>query len=204
MVDGGKAVGSKGLLGDEKEGAEAEVKITAADPVAAAANKGNSMRLMPIRMMTLVRGLTYMAVLTVPLRAGAFEQPKDPCSVLTLQEVSAALGAKSMEPKHVVATLCEWDVSGPPSDTSSKKLTLGFLSASAWEQTRSLREGMKSFTRTSVEGLGEEAVFSTNGRISTLQVKKGSAVLDMHLYGFPPDQAKGMEITLARAALGRF
>ncbi len=124
--------------------------------------------------------------------------------MLTPLEVSAALGAKSSKPKRVVATLCEWDVSEQPSDTHSRKLTLGFLSASAWEQTRAMRERMQKFTRTSIDGLGEEAVFSTNGTICTLQVKKGSAVLDMHLYGFPPDLAKDKQITLARAALGRF
>jgi hypothetical protein len=157
-----------------------------------------------IRMMTLLSGLISLAALTVPLRAGAFEPPKDPCSVLTPLEVSGALGSNS-EPKHVVATLCQWEASGQSSDTHGKKLTLGFLSASAWEQTKALREQyMKTFTRTNIDGLGEEAVFSTNGTICTLQVKKGPAVLDMHLYGFPPDQAKDKEITLARAALGRF
>jgi hypothetical protein len=154
--------------------------------------------------MMLVRGLMSTVVLTVPLRAVAFEPPKDPCSVLTPQEVSAALGEKSSDPKRVVATLCEWNVSEQPSGTHNKKLTLGFLSASAWEQTKAMRERMHTFTRTSIDGLGEEAVFSTNGTICTLQVKKGSAVLDMHLYGFPPDLAKDKQITLARAALGRF
>jgi hypothetical protein len=155
-------------------------------------------------MMTLLGSLMSLA-LTIPLRAGAFEPPKDPCSVLTSQEASAALGSNSTEPKHVVATLCQWEVSGQSSDTHVKKLTLGFLSASAWEQTKALKaQYMRTFTRTNIDGLGEEAVFSTNGTICNLQVKKGSAVLDMHLYGFPPDQAKDKEITLARAALGRF
>jgi hypothetical protein len=155
--------------------------------------------------MTLLSGLISLAALTVALRAGAFEPPKDPCSILTTQEVSAALGSNSSEPKHVVSTLCQWEASGQSLDMHGKKLTLGFLSASAWEQTKALREQyLRTFTRTNVDGLGEEAVFSTNGTICTLQVKKGSAVLDMHLYGFPPDQAKDKEITLARAALGRF
>jgi hypothetical protein len=156
-------------------------------------------------MVTLLSSLLSLPAPIVSLRAGAFEPPKDPCSVLTAQEVSAAFGSNSMEPKHVVATLCQWEVSGQSADTHGKKLTLGFLSASAWEQTKALREQyLRTFTRTNVDGLGEEAVFSTNGTICTLQVKKGSAVLDMHLYGFPPDQAKDKEITLARAALGRF
>jgi hypothetical protein len=143
-------------------------------------------------------------MLILPLRAGAFEPPKDPCSVLTAQEVGAALDVPSASSKHVVSTQCEWDAPGQASAAHAKKLTLGFLSASAWEQTRALREQMHAFTRTAVAGLGEEAVYSTNGTICTLQVKKGTAVLDMHLYGFPPDQAKDRLITLARAALARF
>jgi hypothetical protein len=162
------------------------------------------MKSMPTSMIALVRSLASVAVLLAPLRAGAFEPPKDPCSVLKQEEVSIALGTNSASGKHVVATLCEWDVSGQSSDNHSKKLTLGFLSASAWEKTKALREQMRQITRSSVDGLGDEAVFSTVGTICTLQVKKGSAVLDMHLYGFPPDQAKAKEITLARAALGRF
>ena len=161
------------------------------------------MKLRPLRV-TLTKALVPLAVLAVPLLASAFEPPKDPCSVLTPQEVGAALGTEATNPKHVVATLCEWDVAGHASKASGKKLTLGFLSASAWEQTKALREQMRHITRTGVPGLGEEAVFSIAGTICTLQVKKGSAVLDMHLYGFSPDQAKDKEITLARAALGRF
>jgi hypothetical protein len=160
------------------------------------------MRLTSIHMALMV-GLVTLAALAVPRPAGAFDPPKDPCAVLTTQEVSAALGGASADPKHVVATQCEWDLaakaSGPP-----KKVTLDFLSTSAWEQTRALREHMQGSTHTNVDGLGEEAVFSSNSLLCTLQVKKGSAVLDIHLYGFPPDVAKAKQIELAKAALGRF
>ena len=148
--------------------------------------------------------LATIPFLCVSRYAAAFAPPADPCSVLTTEQVSAALDAKSTAGKHVVATLCEWDAVGQQAAARSRKLTLGFLSASAWEQTKALRERMHSFKRTPVEGLGEEAVFSTNGTICTLQVKKGSAVLDMHLFGFAADQAKAKEIALARVALGKF
>jgi hypothetical protein len=143
-------------------------------------------------------GLAALETLGLYGVADAFEPPKAPCSVLTPQEVAAAIGANSGA-RQIVSTLCEWDASGHPG-----KFTLGFLSASAWEQTKAMRERIKGFERTPISGLGEEAVFSTNGMISTLQVKKGSAVLDMHLYGIAPDNAKGKEVILAKAALGRF
>jgi hypothetical protein len=81
---------------------------------------------------------------------------------------------------------------------------VGFLSASAWEQTKALRESMKGIERSPVSGLGEEAVFSVTRVTNTLQVKKGGAVLDMHLYGFAPDQAKSKAVELARSALSKF
>lgn len=129
--------------------------------------------------------------------AAAFEPPTDPCSLFTTEQVSAALGRQATPGKHVVRTLCEWEAGG-------KKLTVGFLSASAWEQTKALRERMKGITRTPISGLGEEAVFAVTPMTNTLQVKKGAAVLDMHLYGFAPDQAKAKEIALARSALSKF
>jgi hypothetical protein len=142
----------------------------------------------------------FVALLGVSPRANAADPPKDPCSVLTQEQVSAALGVKAAPGKQVVPTLCAWEVLGQPSGMRSKKLTVGFLKAAAWEQTKALREQIKEFKRTPVSGLGDEAVFSTNGVICTLQVKKGSVVLDMHLYGFAPDQAKEVEIALAREA----
>ena len=122
----------------------------------------------------------------------AFEAPTDPCSLFTLERFSSALEMKATPGKRVVPTLCEWDAGG-------RKLTVGFLSASAWEQTKALRESMKGIARTSISGLGEEAVFAATPVTNTLQVKKGGAVLEIHLYGFAPDQAKAKEIALARS-----
>ena len=141
--------------------------------------------------------ITSLVSFVLPRSASAFDPPIDPCSLFTTEQVSATLEVKAIPGKHVVTTLCEWDA-------GSKKLTVGFLSASAWEQTKALRESMKGIVRTPVEGLGEEAVFAESQVTNTLQVKKGNAVLDMHLYGFTPEQAKAMAIALARSALGKF
>ena len=118
-------------------------------------------------------------------------------AVYIREQVSSALKMKATPGKRVVPTLCEWDAGG-------RKLTVGFLSASAWEQTKALRESMKGIARTSISGLGEEAVFAATPMTNTLQVKKGGAVLDIHLYGFAPDQAKAKEIALAQSALDKF
>jgi hypothetical protein len=133
----------------------------------------------------------------------AVTPPVDPCSLFSADQVSTALEAKAGAGAHVVATLCAWEVASPSKLTQARKLTVGFLDAAAWEQTKALRESMKSFTRTTIQGLGEEAVFSTYQSISTLQVKKGRLVLDMHLYGFTPEQAKPKEVALAGAALAK-
>ncbi|HEV2702631.1 MAG TPA: hypothetical protein VGV09_13430 [Steroidobacteraceae bacterium] len=148
--------------------------------------------------------LASLALLSNPRDAMAFDPPKDPCSVLTTEQVSAALEGKVTAGEHVVATLCEWKPADQTPGARPKRLTLGFLSASAWEQTKAPRATMRSITRSPVEGLGEEAVFSSSPVTCTLQVKKGAAVLDIHLYGVPPDQAKIKEIALARSALAKF
>jgi hypothetical protein len=137
--------------------------------------------------------------------AAAFDPPKDPCSLLTTAEVAAALGLKVSPGKRLVPALCEWKAAGQGSSAGvSKKLTVGFLSASTWEETKALRERMKGIARTPIAGLGEEAVFAATPVANTLQVKKGTAVLDVHLYGFTPEESKTKEIALARSALGRF
>ena len=142
---------------------------------------------------------TCLVSLVLPRSAAAFDPPVDPCSLFTAEQVSAALDLKAMTGKRVVATLCEWDTSVP-----GKKLTAGFVSASAWEQTRALREQMKGIARTPIAGLGEEAVFAASQLTNSLEVKKGRAVLGLHLYGFTPEQSKAKEIALARVALGKF
>ena len=141
--------------------------------------------------------ITTLVSFVLPRSAAAFDPPTDPCSLFTTEQVSATLELKAMPGKHVVTALCEWDA-------GSKKLTVGFLSASAWEQTKALRQSMKSIARTPISGLGEEAVFAATPVANTLQVKKGGAVLDIHLYGFAPDQAKAKEIALAQSALDKF
>ena len=143
----------------------------------------------------------FVALLVIPQHVAALDSGKDPCSLFTQEQVSTALSVKATPGKRVVATLCAWEVLGQSSGIHTKKLTLGLLNAAAWEQTKSLREQIREFKRTPVSGVGDEAVFSTNGVICTLQVKKGSVVLDMHLYGFSPDQAREIEIGLAREAL---
>ncbi|MBV8146902.1 MAG: hypothetical protein JO184_18070 [Gammaproteobacteria bacterium] len=162
------------------------------------------MRLISASIPALVALITIVS-LVLPRSAAAYDPPTDPCSLFTVEQVSAALELKALPGKRVLATQCEWHPAEKASgNAGTRKLTAGFLSASAWEQTRALREGMKGITRTPVAGLGEEAVFSASQVTNTLQVKKGNAVLDLHVYGFTPEQAKAKEIALARSALGKF
>jgi hypothetical protein len=155
------------------------------------------------RLRVCVRGMVALAAIAFYGTAASFDPPKDPCSLLMPQEVISAIGANS-GPHQVVPTLCEWVASGPSSTGRSAKITVGFLSASAWVQTKAMRENMKGTLRIPVSDLGEEAVFSTNEVVNTLQIKKGSVVLDLHIYDLAPSEAKAKGIVLARAALERF
>jgi hypothetical protein len=52
-------------------------------------------------------------------------------------------------------------------------------------------------TKTPVSDVGDEAVSGTSPAGTVLTVKKGSTVFVVHVYGFPVDQTKVMEKTLA-------
>lgn len=148
--------------------------------------------------------MLLMALLMVAVPALAVNAPKDPCSLLTQDQVNAALGMKAAPGKRAATTMCEWDVPGQPFGIRGKKVTLGFLSASSWQYMKMQMPGGK-VTKTPVSGLGDEAIFTIAGStpLGTLNVKKGDIVLSIHVYGLPPDQQKEKAITLAKEALAK-
>ncbi|MDE2350211.1 MAG: hypothetical protein KGL92_17045 [Gammaproteobacteria bacterium] len=145
--------------------------------------------------------LVALTALAWPRCASAYDPPADPCSLFTAAQIGTILGQPVSAGKRVVASLCEWDAASHAGQT---RLTVGFLDANAWERTKALRERIHGIQRTPIAGLGEEAVFAVTPVTDTLQVKKGNAVLDLHLYGFAAQDAKTKAVALARAALGKF
>ena len=58
-------------------------------------------------------------------------------------------------------------------------------------------------TKAPVSDVGDEAVSGTSPAGTVLTVKKGSTVFVVHVYGFPVDQTKVMEKTIALQILAK-
>ena len=143
-----------------------------------------------------------MLIFMACLPADGAPPPGDPCTLVTQEQVSAALGMKTAPGKHAAAKLCEWGVPGQPLGIRAKKATIGLLNASGWSYLKAQMPGGR-VSKTTVSGLGDDAVFIAGNGLGTLSVKKGDIILDIHVYGFPVNELKDKEIMLAKAALAK-
>jgi hypothetical protein len=134
--------------------------------------------------------------------------PGDSCSLLTEAQVSGVLGVSVGAGQHVGgASLCGWS---QPSDTShtGKRVVLDLFgpmgSLTPADRFTTAKTPVKGITKTPVGGIGDDAYFITTPGIGTgLNVKKGSSVFQIRVYGFSIDQVEAMEKTLAQDALAK-
>jgi hypothetical protein len=130
--------------------------------------------------------------------------PADPCTLLTQPQVSAVLGASVGVGKRVAPTLCEWSAPGQPQTLSAKKVTVTLQDERAFAAAKTpVPDGRARITKAPVSDVGDEAVSGTSPAGTVLTVKKGSTVFVVHVYGFPVDQTKVMEKTLALHILSK-
>jgi hypothetical protein len=124
------------------------------------------------------------------------ETPPAPCTLLTVDEVSAALGAKAGPGAPIATTGCSWTVPNPHM----------IVTVSLWpgDAFASMKTPLPKVTKTPVSGLGDDAVLANIANFMSLSVKKGSVVFMIKVYGVP-DPAKQTSIaeTLASAVVGR-
>jgi hypothetical protein len=124
------------------------------------------------------------------------ETPPAPCALLTVDEVSAALGAKVSAGDPIATTGCSWTVSSPHT----------IVTVSLWpvHGFADMKMPLPNMTKTSVSGVGDEAVLTTVGNFTSLSVKKGNVVFIVKVYGVPDlNKQTTIEETLARAVAGR-
>jgi hypothetical protein len=63
---------------------------------------------------------------------------------------------------------------------------------------------MQGITKTPVSGVGDDAIsITTPGMGTGLTFRKGASALDVRVYGFPLDQIKAKEETLARGIIAK-
>ena len=148
----------------------------------------------------------------------AGEGASDACSLLSPARVSIVLGVAVGAgqpvvpnipglPSPTVSKVCGW--SQPGSTTpSDKRVVLDIFgpmgSLSPTDRFNNGKTPVKGITKTPVSGIGDDAYYiSTPGIGTGLNVKKGSFVFQIRVYGFSQDQIKTMEKTLAQDAVAK-
>jgi len=132
----------------------------------------------------------------------------DACSLLTEARVSAVLGVSVGAGQHIAANnslICGWSQAGSTTP-SSKRVVVDILaaigSAKPVDRFNTSKTPVEGITKTPVTGIGDDAFYITTPGIGTaLMIMKGSSVIQIRVYGFPVDEIKEKEKTLAQDAL---
>jgi len=142
-----------------------------------------------------ILGCVFNLLLMLPGAQAA--APPDACSLLTSAQVSVVLGisVKAGEPAPD-KTLCDGP---PPSPANTKRVEISVSDASNWSVVKN--GGGQGEERTPVSGLGDDAVYLKTAGQTMLYVRKGELEFYVLVRGFPLDQIKVKEKTLAQQVL---
>jgi hypothetical protein len=151
--------------------------------------------------MALVTGL--LCFLAVCSSRSAYSAPSSgPCSLLTPAQISAVLSLNVAAGKPLGTKSCDWTAPGQPIGINAKKVTVTLLDEQGFAYAK-MPVNFKGITKTSVSGIGDDAVYGTAAGQGTLSVKKGNSAFAVHVYGFPLDQIEAKEKTLALEILSK-
>jgi hypothetical protein len=108
--------------------------------------------------------------------------PTDACSLLTTEQVSAALGGAVGPGKTLAGGVCQWTQTGKPG-AALLKLDVTLITPEHFARLKSVTQG----TITKVGGLGDEAFYSTltqgHTTLTVLYVKKGPSAVTIRVSG---------------------
>lgn len=128
--------------------------------------------------------------------------PKDACSLLTPAQVTAVLGFSAKPGRFIKSdtTVCDWPLPSLAKATSkgTKIIEVALLSPDSWAM---LAPALSAMTK--LPGVGDYAAYGGPDNTMTLYVKKGKAVFRVTVGGFPLDQVKAKEKTLAQDILAK-
>jgi len=136
--------------------------------------------------------------------------PTDACTTLSAERVGAVLGVAVGAGEHLLpnsTASCGWAQPTDPNHTGKRVVVeiygpLGKLSPV--DRFESAKKPMEGITKSPVTGVGDDAVFVTTPGFGTgLTVKKGTAVFQVRVYGFPEAEIKAKEKALAAEILGK-
>lgn len=134
-------------------------------------------------------------------RAASAETLSDPCALLTSAQISAVVGATVGAGEPIGTTGCQW-YTGPATPTNPHIVaTLALWGGSAFA---GMKTPLPNITKTSFGGLGDDAVWTVVGPLTTLSVKKGTVAFIVRLYGVEgQDKQMAMEKALALDVLAK-
>jgi hypothetical protein len=144
------------------------------------------------------------------VRTGTSRAANDACSLLTETQVNAVLGGSVNAGQHITPNnplLCGWSQSGATTP-SSKRVVVDILadigSSKPVDRFNTAKTPVQGITKTPANGIGDDALYITTPGLGTaLMVKKGNSVIQIRVYGFPVEEIKEKEKTLALNALSK-
>jgi hypothetical protein len=124
--------------------------------------------------------------------------------------VSAVLGVTVGEGRRVApanSLICEWRQASDPNHTG-KRVVLSIYgqlgTRTPADRFATAKTPVKGVEKTPVTGVGDDALFSTASGLGTgLVFKKGDSAFDLHVFGFPVEEIKAKEKTLAAEILSK-
>jgi len=152
----------------------------------------------------------------------AFAAGDDACSLLTQTQVSSVLGVSVGVGQHpsdemhvsppnpaIDRLACTWYEAGKNS-FAAKRVSLNILgtmgSLTPVQRFNIAKTPVHGITKTTVTGVGDDAVYMVSQLRVSLHVKKGNSVFEMMVDGFSAkqiEQVKTMEKTLAQDAVAK-
>jgi hypothetical protein len=140
-----------------------------------------------------------IAIALLPAKAAP---PTDACALLSPAQVANVLGT-SAKPGHSVPsdlTVCDWPLASLAKMMSkdTKEIEVKILDADSWALITPA-----ATTAPQVKGIGDYAVYLGDGDLVSLYVKKGNSKFSVNVHGFPLDQIKAKEKTLAQGIVAK-
>jgi hypothetical protein len=134
-------------------------------------------------------------------QAAYADAPSDPCALLTPVLVSTVVGVPVGTGQPIGTTGCSWTASTPTNRGPKVMVTISLMDSAAYE---GLKTAPTRFTRTSLRGVGDDAVYATAVALTTLSVKTGEVAFIVRLYGVQgTDKQMAMEKALALDMLAK-
>jgi hypothetical protein len=120
-----------------------------------------------------------------------------PCALLTQGQVSTIVGRTVGTGSPIANTGCSWTTPAPPKITVSVSM-----------QSEKMFDAAKSSnppktTKTSISGVGDEAVFTGVENFSSLWIRKGTKFLLVRIYGLAVSDAQAKLKALATDAVSK-